>query len=187
MSERQWRRERPPPEILSPVQMPRIVGVRVPQDVYFVLEHPAPLAGMAFPSPGLPWAALAARGIRHVVCLTHRNAPYDPSPLDVLHAIDLEDLFERDAPVDGAREEREIRRAAAVTVAALSRGEGVVVHCVGGTGRTGTVHAAVLAELGLSPTAALAALVALHRDRGRHWPESPWQRAFVERLTPMLD
>lgn len=173
--------------ILSTAEMPRIAGVRVPEDAYFVLKYPALLAGMAFPAPGLPWAALAALGIRHVVCLTHRSAPYDPSPLDVLHAVDLEDLFERDAPIDGPREEREIRKAASVIVAALSQGEGVVVHCVGGTGRTGTVHAAVLAELGFSPTAALAALVALHRARGKRWPESPWQHALVERLAPTLE
>ena len=53
--------------------------------------------------------------------------------------------------------------------------EGAVVHCLGGTGRTGTVLACALQRLGWSADEAIAAVRA-HRPR---WPESPWQEEVV--------
>jgi len=51
------------------------------------------------------------------------------------------------------------------------------VHCVGGTGRTGTVLASALRRLGRSADAAIDT-VRMHRP---HWPESPWQEDVVRR------
>lgn len=139
----------------------------------FVLdETPAPLAGMAFPAPETDWAALHRAGFDRVVRL--HSAEYDPAPL-VAHDLPLEDLYSGVAPADAAAEERRIWDAAAFVAEAVSRGEGVVVHCVGGTGRTGTVLACALRMLGRTADEAIAA-VRTHRP---HWPESPWQEQVV--------
>jgi hypothetical protein len=52
----------------------------------------------------------------------------------------------------------------------------VVVHCLGGLGRSGLVVGCLLTELGRSADAALAAL---HRARGPRCPETPAQVAYV--------
>jgi hypothetical protein len=169
------------PRILSVDEMPRVRGLRVPKDFYVVLETPARLAGMAYPRPGTPWHALADLGLRHIVCLTHRVAPYDPSPLSLLCAVDLQDLCGGVAPLCPDEERRKIEAAISSILAALGRGEGVVVHCEGGTGRTGTVLAAVLTDLGNGLPDVVGALGGIHHARGTSWPESPWQREFLER------
>ena len=65
--------------------------------------------------------------------------------------------------------------AARIAAGAVERGTGVVVHCVGGTGRTGTVVACALRLLGRSADEAVATVQA-HRPK---WPESPWQEQLV--------
>lgn len=50
------------PELVPLTDMPAIPGLAVPYDCYWILHHPAPLAGMSYPSPRTPWPALAAVG-----------------------------------------------------------------------------------------------------------------------------
>jgi hypothetical protein len=140
--------------------------------LFVVTDAPAPLAGMAFPPPETDWPALQGRGFAHVVRL--HPADYDPAPL-IAHDVALEDLYGGAAPSDPAAEHRRIWEAARFAAEHVSRGEGVVVHCVGGTGRTGTVLACALRQLGRSADEAIAAVRA-HRPR---WPESPWQEEVV--------
>ena len=59
---------------------------------------------------------------------------------------------------------------------ALEGGERLVIHCVAGLGRTGTVAGCLLRHLGLSPEAALARL---SKVRGPRCPETAAQRWFV--------
>jgi protein-tyrosine phosphatase len=67
-----------------------------------------------------------------------------------------------------------------VVLSRLDRGEGVVIHCVGGTGRTGTVLGCVLRSMGYSAEDIIAYLNELNLGRGkRGWPESPWQAEIV--------
>ncbi len=54
----------------------------------------------------------------------------------------------------------------------------VVIHCIGGLGRTGTVAGCVLVELGRTPEEAL---VVLHGLRGPRCPETRAQEQFIER------
>lgn len=171
------------PHLLRPAEMPAIPGLRVPRDVYWILQTPAPLAGMRYPDSATPWGALAEAGVQHVVCLSADRPGYDPAPLHLLYAAALEDLYHGEPPEDPQREARLIREAVSQITSRLKEGEGVVVHCVGGTGRTGTVTGCLLRRLGFSGQEVVQYLDALHRSRGgRGWPEAPWQAEFVERF-----
>jgi protein-tyrosine phosphatase len=65
----------------------------------------------------------------------------------------------------------------------LQAGDGVVVHCAGGTGRTGTVIGCVLRLLGVAAVQVISYLDHLHQARGRSgWPEAEWQSQVVRRL-----
>lgn len=163
-------------------RMPPIAGLEVPKEIYLVLELPARLAGMVRPSARTPWGSLAEEGFRHVVCLTEDVAPYDPSPLSVLHAVALEDLYGGITPKDTKRESERIVAAADHIVSALQMGEGVVVHCAGGTGRTGSVIGAVLCRYSHSTDDVRAYLDRLHRRRGSGWPESFWPATILDRI-----
>ena len=164
--------------------MPAIAGLDVPNEIYLVLEHPARLAGMVRPSARTSWGALAAEELRYVVCLTDDAAPYDPTPLSVLNAVALEDLYGGIMPQDTTLEAERILAAADRTVSALRAGDGVVVHCAGGTGRTGSVIGAVLRRFGHSADDVRAYLDRLHRRRGSGWPESFWPATILERIEP---
>jgi hypothetical protein len=144
--------------------------------LFVVTDTPARLAGMAFPDPELDWPALHSLGFRHVVRL--HAADYDPAPLTA-HDVALEDLHGGLIPRNVDAERRRVWQAAKLTAKYVASGDGVVVHCVGGTGRTGTVLACALRRLGHPVDEAIDAVQA-HRPR---WPESPWQEEVV-RLGP---
>jgi len=154
-------------------------GLATPRQFYWVLERPAPLAGMAYPRSS-PWSSLASAGFRSVACLSDAAVRYDPTPLQVLRAAGLEDLHGGKAPEEPVREASALRDVVAAVVSDLLRGNGVVVHCVGGTGRTGTVIACTLRALGLPVHTVLDYMGELNvarRDRPdwTGWPESEWQ------------
>lgn len=171
--------------LIPPPVMPPVEGVVMPHELYWVANAPAPLAGMRFPRAGFPWQALGRAGFVHVVRLASAGPAYNPHPLNRLHTSELEDLVHAAAPADPARELRLIQEATAAVVGALTRGEGVVVHCMGGRGRTGTVLGAVLVELGLPYAQVIAYLDEVHKLRGTSgWPESPWQADVLRRFVP---
>ena len=151
----------------------------VPADFYWVVRDPVPLAGMAYPGR-VDWAALAAEGLGHVVCLTDNAPRYDPAPLTHT-AVRLEDLFSGGSPTDPAAEAARVRRAVDAVVDHLAAGTGVVVHCMGGRGRAGTVLGAALVRLGHDPDDVVGYLHRVHVGRGRKdgWPESAWQAGIV--------
>jgi atypical dual specificity phosphatase len=167
------------PRLLPPGSGAGFIGtIAVPADLYWVTRQPAPLAGMAFPR-GASWESLHQVGIRHVVCLTHAEAPYDASPLSV-HAVQLQDLYTRPAPDDPERETGLALDAARFVVERLEANEGVAVHCHAGRGRTGTVIGSALVMLGHDPETVVDWLHRVQRTRGkRGWPEQPWQESVV--------
>ena len=172
-------------KLISPSAMVPIEGVNMPRELYWVLSHPAPLAGMRYPHLGFPWAALARFGFARVVCLTSEGTPYDPTPLTIAHSAQLEDLFHGSSPSSPRKELQLIREAVAVVREALAHGEGVVVHCAGGRGRTVTVLGATLVNLGFAPADVVAHLDLVHKARGTSgWPESPWQASVLQLFVP---
>ena len=135
-------------------------------------EMPAVLAGMPYPSPDMDWQALHDCGFGVVVRL--HPGDYEAAPLTV-HDLPLADLYGGVAPEDPDAERERVWEAARAAADAVGRGTGVVVHCVGGTGRTGTVVACALRLLGRSADEAIE-VVQAHRPG---WPESPWQEEVV--------
>jgi hypothetical protein len=171
-----------PADLLMSADMPPIPGLLMPYAFYWVLRHPAPLAGMPAPSSRTPWTAIAEAGFAHVVCLSEAQPTYDPSPLNMLHAVELEDLVFGDPPNMPDREEARIRSAAETALDALKAGEGIIVHCYGGRGRSGTVLGCMLRGLGYPSAAICDHLDRLHKARGKTgWPEALWQAEMVER------
>jgi len=171
--------------LVPPSGLPPVEGVTIPQELYWVLSNPAPLAGMRYPRPGFPWAALARSGISRVVRLTSDGTSYDPRPLQVAYSTQLEDLVHGSSPRSPRQELQLIREAVGVVREALAHGEGVVVHCAGGRGRTGTVLGATLVSLGFAPAEVVAHLDLVHKARGTSgWPESPWQSGILLRFVP---
>ncbi|MEN6369639.1 MAG: tyrosine-protein phosphatase [Thermotogota bacterium] len=170
--------QRPP--LVSVNRMDRVPGLEIPTELYTVLSSPARLGGMPYPTPEAPWTTLAESGFRNVVCLTDAIPSYDPAPLRLLHAVELQDLYGGLNPLDPERERREIAFAAEIALEALKRGEGVLVHCAGGTGRTGTVIGVILRHLGYSAREVAEYLDFVHKARGkRGWPESIWQSELL--------
>ena len=158
----------------------KIDKIEVPEQVYWVIASPTPLAGMKYPGPSFPWQSLKEAGFSQVVSL--HGEPYDPTPLTMAFAERLEDLVNGNPPANEVKEEQRIKRAVAATLAALQSGKGVVVHCAGGRGRSGTVLGCVLRDLGFEAKEIIEFLNRVHHARGRPgWPESPWQSALVRR------
>ena len=135
-------------------------------------DEPAPLAGMPYPTTDTDWQELHDRGFRLVVRL--HPGDYDPAPLAV-RDFTLSDLYGGATPDDPAAERERVWQAARIAADAVAGGTGVIVHCVGGTGRTGTVVACALRLLGHSADDAIGTVKA----RRPHWPESPWQEQVV--------
>ena len=150
----------------------------VPDDLYWIAREPVALAGMSYPGRA-DWTLLHEHGIGHVVCLSHDEPTYDPTPCTIT-AVRLQVLVSGGDPNDPTRESALVEEAAADVVEHLEHGIGVAVHCMGGRGRTGTVVGVALVRLGHDPDAIVEHLDRLAKARGRRgWPESPWQAAVV--------
>jgi protein-tyrosine phosphatase len=143
-------------------------------DLVVVATSPARLAGMGFPR-SVDWEALDREGYRHVLRL--HPGSYDPSPLTV-HELVLEDLYGGRLPSDPSAERERVLEASRLAVSWLESGDGVVVHCLGGTGRTGTVLACALLHLGLDADQACRRV----QSNLPSWPESAWQEELVRSL-----
>ena len=146
--------------------MPVIEGIRIPLNLYVVLKEPALLAGMSHPGTRTPWEKIGDAGFSNVVCLCDSKVSYNPYPLKVLFSAELEDLYYGNDPEDPETEERLIRQATNVIRRKMDDGEGIVVHCVGGIGRTGTVLGCVLRDLGFSGDEVINYLDDINKVRG---------------------
>lgn len=168
--------------LLSPRKMPLIEGIQIPLNFYVVLKEPVLLAGMSRPGKSTPWEKIGEAGFSNIVCLSDSEVYYNPYPLKVLFSAELEDLYFGYGPEDPEREERLVREATNVIRRKMDEGEGIVVHCMGGIGRTGTVLGCVLRDLGFLADEVLNYLDEINMLRGfGGWPETEWQEEMVRK------
>lgn len=148
----------------------------------FVVPVAGPtLAGMPYPGADVLWSEVAAAGVVRVLDLTGHPCGYDCSPLE-RSQFGLQDLVGGGPPRD-EEQERDLIHAAVdmIGVTRTKQGGGVLVHCDGGRGRTGTVLGAYLVTLGYAPVAVSSWLSRVYERRGRPgWPESQWQSDLLE-------
>ncbi len=164
--------------MIEPSNGKAIGGVSVPDELYWVLDTPAPLGGMRYPRRGFPWGEVAKAGFTRLVAL--HPGDHDPAPLTLLSSEKLEDLVHGGPPAGPDREREKIGRIVRSVVVALQAGDGVVIHCVGGRGRATTVLGCVLREFGHGPGEVIDFLDRVHKARGTPgWPESSWQGQLV--------
>jgi hypothetical protein len=169
------------PKLLRPAEMPHIPKMNMPNDFYVVLDEPALLAGMCYPPSNTSWRTLSAAGFIDVVCLCESPPNYRPGSLRIAYANKLEDLHYGHKPVDPAQQEVLVSDAVQVVLQSLDAGHGVIVHCVGGIGRTGIVIGCTLRALGVPADTVIRYLDDLTKARGikRGWPETEWQAQIV--------
>jgi hypothetical protein len=170
------------PALIPVDDMPTAAGLELLRDHYVVCSDPVLLGGMPYPNLVTPpWRALSRIGFRWVVCLADEEPCYDPHPLELAFCCALEDLAGEREPSQPSREIGLIRDAVNAVIWRLTPRHGVILHCMGGRGRTGTVLGCVLRDLGVPAAEVIAYLDNLHKARGREgWPESPWQQQVVE-------
>jgi hypothetical protein len=168
-------------DLVSPSEM----GAN-PQRFYAVVKGPGLLAGMSYPH-SIQWQSFYDSGYRYVVCLTDDRPTYDPAPIAFLYRGCLQDLAGGALPNKPEHEELCIREAVALICQHVLADEGVVVHCAGGTGRTGTVIACALKVLGLPTQNILDHMRTVNTARTKYpgwkgWPESTWQSEMLKRF-----
>lgn len=172
----------PPHPPLIPASEANVRHPGRPRGFYRILDAPVPLAGCEIPLDFDRFDQLHEAGFRRVYCLCAEFPRYSPAPLKLAVACDLDDLSYREFPRKPREEAGRIDAIAADIVSALSRGEGCLVHCAAGRGRTGSVIGVVLRKLGVPADIVIQHLDSIHQFRnGASWPESPWQAALVSR------
>jgi protein-tyrosine phosphatase len=120
-------------------------------------------------------------GFRWIACLCSDRPIYDPHPIEFLVTLELSDLVEDPAPAAPEMEAKAVSLIATSIVGKLRKNEGVIVHCAGGRGRTGTVLGVTLKKLGYPNEEILSFLNSVNIARNKPgWPESPWQQQVVE-------
>ena len=166
--------------LVPPKNSFQVIGLQCPKDFYWVLQDPAPLAGMRLPEPNWPWQAIYECGFSNLISL--HPMEHNPTPLISIYDQPLEDLVSGDSPEDPLLEISRIRSATSAILQSLIGSKGVVIHCWGGRGRTGTVLGCVLRELGYEEQPIVKYLEEIQRARGRGgWPESSWQSEIVRK------
>lgn len=142
---------------------------------YLVLNKPAGLAGMPYPMGNENWIDAGQAGFGLLLSLSQHRPDYDPAPLRSKW-LPVEDLAHGGEPAEPRKDAESLGNARDILLTELGRGHGVIVHCDGGRGRTGTVLGLVMVGLGLAAVSAQAWLDKAYRTRGKPgWPESPWQ------------
>jgi hypothetical protein len=154
--------------------------------LHFVLsvEKHGMLGAARWPSAETDWKRMSSIGFRWVICICSKDPGYDPFPLKFLARIGLTDLSDEGPPDNAHAEYEQIAAIASKAFSKLNVG-GILVHCAGGRGRTGTIIGAILRHCGYGAAEVIDFLDGAYRDAGRPgWPESAWQAKVIERIKP---
>jgi hypothetical protein len=154
--------------------------------LHFVLrlEKHGTLGAARWPGLDMDWRRMSTIGFRWVICACSEDPGYDPFPLRFPARIGLSDLSAKVQPDNPGAEFEQIAAIVSNAFSKLKEG-GILVHCVGGRGRSGAIIGAILRHCGYSATEVIDFLDAAYRDAGREqgWPESPWQSQVIERVS----
>jgi predicted protein tyrosine phosphatase len=118
----------------------------------------------------------------HILCLLsddEMSAYGVPGAIDAYRQRDFE-VYQLPIADQGVCTEEEMRSAVRFVAEAVAQGGTVVIHCIGGLGRSGLAAAAFLRERGLSASEAIAAVRATRSPRAL---ETVAQERFVERYS----
>jgi rhodanese/phosphatase family protein len=154
--------------------------------LHFVLnvEKHGMLGAARLPDAEMDWKGMSSIGFRWVICACSKDTGSDPFPLKFLARIGLTNLSGGGQPDNTGAEFKYIEATTLKAFSRLSEG-GILVHCVGGRGRTGTIIGAILRHCGYGATEVIDFLDAAYRGAGRPcWPESPWQSQVIEQVKP---
>ncbi len=102
-------------------------GLHSPEDFYWVLQDPIPLAGMCLPETNWLWQSIHDCGFNNLVSL--HPMEHDPTPLTSVYSLPLEDLVSGDPPRNPLLEISKIRSATRTILQSLGDCKGVVVYC----------------------------------------------------------
>lgn len=141
----------------------------------------APLPGWHSGALAEDMADLQAHGITHVVCLIRDDEFEGYGVPGLLGAYAEAGLAVRRLPIEDGSVPTldEMQDLIAWLIEQMQTGARVLVHCVGGLGRTGTVAACYLTTRGLHP---LAAITEVRRIRDPRAVEYRVQEEFVARF-----
>jgi Tyrosine phosphatase family len=119
--------------------------------LHFVLkvEKHGTLGAARWPGAEMDWKRMSSIGFRWVICACSEDPDYDPFPLKFLARIGLTDLSAKGQPDNPGAEFEQIAAIASQAFSKLNEG-GILVHCAGGRGRTGTILGAILRHCGYS-------------------------------------
>ena len=136
--------------------------------LHFVLnvEKHGTLGAALRPGAAMDWKRMSSIGFRWVICACSEDPGYDPFPLKFLARIGLTDLSAKGQPDNPSAEFEQIAAVASQAFSKLNEG-GVLVHCEGGRGRTGTIIGAILRHCGCGAAEVIDFLNGAYRDAGR--------------------